>query len=100
MHRVPDLSAAVVVWTGYGETAWPARDGERLARRFGTDHAADLLPLLRRLEQDFSDSDAHLDAPDLLAAAEAAAARFRSLHPEVSSAAVEALAWCYTFDCK
>jgi hypothetical protein len=29
-----------------------------------------------------------------------ASREFRALHPEVSDQAIEAFAWCYTFDCK
>ena len=98
---IPDkLGEALVVWTGFGETPTPSRDEQRVVRRFGAETAAELMPSLRRLEQEFYESDAYSWASDLAAAGTAAAARFHGLHPELSSAAVQALAWCYTFDWK
>jgi hypothetical protein len=66
-------------------------------REFGTAGAAELLPWLRDLEDDFFASDARPVAPDLVTMGEPAAEDFRRKHPEISDEAVEALAWCYTF---
>ena len=98
--RTARVSEAIVVWSGHGVTAWPQPDEKRLVARFGEDQALTLLPAVTRLYDEFYESDAHLSAPDLRAMVEAAAVRFRELHPEVSAAAVEALTWCYTFDWK
>lgn len=93
-------SRAVVVWTGYGRSSWPARDEERLVSEFPLELATELVPVVRRLEDDFYRSDAHLTAPDLETMASVASAAFRTLHPEISDDAVAALAWCYTYDYK
>lgn len=90
----------MVVRTGYGSTSSPSRDEQRLVGHFGSEGAADLLPQVRALEDDFYASDAHQTAPDLVSMGEAAANRFRELHPEIPEEAVQALAWCYTFDYK
>jgi hypothetical protein len=95
-----DVSRAVVVWTGYGVTAWPQRDETRLVARFGVDAALVLAPAVRRLEDAFYLSEARQLEPDLKRMGDMAAADFRRLHPEVSDEAVEALAWCYTYDFK
>jgi hypothetical protein len=92
------LSTAVIVWTGWGECAWPSRDEARVVRRFGPDLASMLLPQIRQLENDFYASDARDKAQDLHEIGDLAAAQFRGKHPEVSEEAVEALAWCYTYD--
>ena len=94
------LSAAVVVWTGWGETSWPARDEARLVDRFGSEEAAGLMNQIRQLENDFNSSDARFVAADLKAMGDAAAADFRRKHQEISEDAVDALAWCYTYDYK
>jgi hypothetical protein len=94
------VGEAVVVWSGYGSTSWPSRDEQRLIERFGSEKAADLLPQVRALENDFYGSDAHLTAPDLVSMVEVASNRFRELHPDVPEGAVLALRWCYTFDYK
>lgn len=93
-------SRAVVIWTGYGHSSWPARDENRLVLEFGPELAADLVPRVRRLEVDFYRSDAYLTAPDLGTMAAEASEAFRALHPEISDDAVAALAWCYTYDYK
>lgn len=92
-------SEAIVVWTGRGRTAWPARDEALLVERFGED-AANLLPVVKRLAHEFYESDAKHVAVDLKAMGGQAAEEFRSRHPEISQEAVEALAWCYTWDHK
>jgi len=94
------VGEAVVVWTGYGSTSSPKREEYRLVERFGAEMAADLLPKLRALEDDFYASDARLTAPDLVNMGTVAATRFRELHPDIPEEAVQALTWCYTFDYK
>lgn len=94
------VSEAVVVWTGYGQSSWPVRDQARLAERYGPEETRDLLPRVRQLEEDFYNSDARLAVPDLATMGEVAAGQFRQSHPEVSEEAVKALAWCYAYDYK
>jgi len=93
--RVAD---AIVVWTGKGELAWPQVDDSRVLARFGRNGADELLPVLRELYEDFYTSDAHLRADNLSEMAALASAQFRRKYPFMKQAAVDALAWCYTFD--
>lgn len=95
----PRVSEAVVAWTGYGSAMWPDRDESRVEDRFG-ELAFDLMPLVHRLSEAFYASDARFIASDLADMSRRAKADFEVLHPEVTDAAVEALAWCYTFDHK
>jgi len=95
-----ELSAALVVWTGWGETSWPSRDDSRVVAVYGSDCALDLLPRLRALEDDFYKSEANLTVADLAEMGRVAATQFRKLHPEITESGVAALAWCYTFDFK
>jgi hypothetical protein len=94
--RVAD---AIVVWTGKGELAWPQLDEARVLARFGPG-VQELLPVLRELYDDFYLSDARWRAADLAEMAEMARARFRDRYPLLRPSAVDALAWCYTFDYK
>ncbi|MGO9458309.1 MAG: hypothetical protein ACLP62_14895 [Acidimicrobiales bacterium] len=94
------ISQAVVVWTGWGHTAWPARDDERLVEKFGEAGGLDLVPKVHALQEQFYESYANLKAHDLVEMGSLASERFRQLHPELANDAVEALAWCYTFDFK
>jgi hypothetical protein len=94
------LTEAVVIWTGRGDHPFPARDDERIIARFGDELGLDLIPMVHRLEDDFYRSDARFTVSDLAAMGDKAAADFRARHPEIGEAAVQALAWCYTFDHK
>lgn len=94
------VAEAIVVWTGKDRLAWPHRDDRRVVDRFGAAAAAGLLPLVRRLYDEFYDSDAHLRAASLSEMAALASADFRKKHPQLSASAIDALAWCYTFDYK
>jgi hypothetical protein len=72
-------------------------------QRFGEELALGLLPIVTQLANEFYESDASQTAPDLVAMGDLASARFRALHPELSIEAIEAieaLAWCYTYDFK
>jgi hypothetical protein len=95
-----DLSQAIVVWTGWRDTSWPSRDEARLVGEFGPEGAADLIPRIRQLEDEFYASDARFVVSDLKEMGDAAAHRFQSMHPELSEEAIRALAWCYTYDFK
>ena len=93
------ISAAIVAWTGYGQSAWPQRDESRVVAKFGN-NAVVLMPHVMALDEDFSSSTARHTVSDLNAMAQQAASEFRERHPEVSSEASAALAWCYSFDFK
>lgn len=94
------LAKAVVVWTGYGLTAHPERDENRVVEQFGAEAAAELMPSINALEDDFYRSTAHQTVHGLDEMAAQAANEFRVRHPEISDAAVDALAWCYSYDWK
>ena len=66
----------------------------------GEDIALDLIPRIGACEDSFYMSDARFSAPDLSSMGEQAAAEFSAIHPEISQDAVQALAWCYTYDYK
>jgi hypothetical protein len=94
------VSDAIVTWTGKGAFAWPHRDDSRMLAKFGPGDAEELLALVRVLHDEFYASDARLTAPDLGEMGKMASAEFRRKYPRVTPAAVDALAWCYTFDNK
>ena len=100
MGRTPSISSAIVVWVGWGTAPRPSRETSRLVAEFGEDAAAELLPKLQEIEREFYSSDARLTAKDMVEMAEVAKARFRNSHPSISNDAVDALAWCYTYDFK
>ena len=96
----PQLVEAVRVWTGWGLSIMPSPDDARLARQFGDEVAAKLLPVIKSLEDDFYSSDARLVATDLQEMGRLASEQFKRKHPTVAEEIVEAFAWCNTFDFK
>lgn len=96
-RRVAD---AIVVWSGWGRGAQPHRNDESLVRHLGRQEAANLLPVVRELVDDFYSSDARYTAADLPEMARLASEQFLRKHPDSPDEAVRALAWCYTFDYK
>ena len=79
----------------------PIGDDARLAQRFGTDVAAEFLPVIKALEESFYSSDARLVADDLRHMEKLASEQFKQTHPKrCPDEVVEVLAWCYTFDFK
>lgn len=94
------LSEAIVLWTGWGVSAGPLRDEARIVDAFGEEVALVLVPAIRSAEEDFYKSEAWLTIDDLEKVGDAAADRFRSVHPEIHDDAIRALAWCYTYDFK
>jgi len=96
----PQLIEAVQLWTGWGESIAPSRNDKRLEEYFGKDIAANILPLIKSLEEDFYTSDAQFVAADLPEMEKLASEDFRQKHPTVADEIVKAFAWCYTFDFK
>jgi hypothetical protein len=97
----PDIvNRAIVAWLGYEDEAVPVRDEDRVVRALGATLAAQAMPVVRALEDEFYASNARHVAPDLPAMARQASAEFSAREPEVSELAVTALAWAYTFDYK
>jgi hypothetical protein len=52
-------------WDRMGLNPWPARDEARLVERYGATTAADILPRIRELEDDFYASNARFIVSDL-----------------------------------
>ena len=92
------LTAAIVLWTGYGESSSPARDEERVRDRFGNDEADRLLPLVRGVEDACWASKARETAVDLPEMARLARNHLRECFPQLGPDAIEAVVWAYTFD--
>lgn len=93
------LSEALVIYTGRGRSAFPIRSLERISEHFGSVEAADLTAEVARLDEEFYRTEPSKDE-SLDAAADRAAATFAAHHPDLTSDAVDALRWCYTYDWK
>lgn len=93
-----ELIDAVRIWSGWGQYSWPHRDDSRLRSKLGDAKAESLLPIIKKLREDFYGSDAYLKAIDLAEMGKLAKARFQQLHPNVPEDIASVFAWCYTFD--
>ena len=105
MVEIKDLNSdqlikAVQIWTGWGTSVAPNRSDSRLEDTLGKDLAADLLPLIKFLEDEFYMSDAQYVASDLREMEQLASTHFKEKYPTVADEIVKAFAWCYSFDFK
>jgi hypothetical protein len=96
----PVFTEALLVWTAYGLDTAPRRDDASVISQFGAEAASELLPAMKSLMDEFYLSDAKYTAADLVEMGRMATKEFKAKHPEVADEALEALAWCYTFDFK
>jgi RimJ/RimL family protein N-acetyltransferase len=94
------ISEAIVLWIGSHRFAWPQPDDQRLLDAYGQARGRALINAVHALKAEFDESDAKRTAADLVAMGERAASEFHARHPEIADAAVEALAWAYTYDHK
>jgi hypothetical protein len=93
------LSEAILVWYGHRRSGAPNCDDMRVFWRYGL-ASIELLPALRALRTEFYESDARLVTGDVAEMGRLASAEFRQRHPEISDAAIDALANLYAFDYK
>ena len=94
------LGDAVVLWSGKGRSAYPRPSDDRVIGRFGEALGAQLLVQVREIVDVFYSSRAAEVAKDLREMGEIAIHDFAGKYPRLPVDAVEALAWCYTFDFK
>lgn len=92
------LAEAVAIWTGWGISQSPRRNDALVAAHFGKDLAAQLLPMVKSLADDYYSSDARFLAADMQEMEMMAEEDFRKKHPDVEDSIVRAFSWCYTFD--
>jgi hypothetical protein len=94
------LGEAIVLWSGWGRASFPLHKEQPVVDRFGEQQAAELMPQLRFMVDEFYASDARCVAADLKEMAALSMEQFVKRYPSLPADAVRALAWCYTFDNK
>jgi hypothetical protein len=92
-----DLSRAVVAYLRGAGLAWPRRSLEAVAGAMGVDTAQRLGPRLKRLADETLYWPVDWDRHDLLSAMEVVRGGLTERHPELSSEAVEALVWEFSY---
>lgn len=93
----PELSEAILIWTGHGESISPLRDRSIIEQRFGS-NANNWMTLIESLVDEFYKTNANLEAENMQEMWESAIADFDKKYPDAPKEITAALAWCYTFD--
>lgn len=94
----PELSRAVTSFLGFGQAAWPKRDGTRLVEEFGPEKAAGLELAVAALLDELGALEIDWSMHSLETAGSAARSMMRVRHPELSDSALQALEWKFTYD--
>jgi hypothetical protein len=92
-----ELSRAVVAYIRGAGKSWPHRSPEAVARAMGADTAQRLGPQLKRLADETVYWPVDWDQHDLNSAAEMVRSGVAERHPELSSEAIEALLWDFSY---
>ena len=92
-----ELSGAVVAYIRGAGLAWPHRSLDAVAGAMGADAAERLGPHLKRLADEAVYWPVDWNRHDLLLAMEVVRGGLAERHPELSSEAVEALVWDFSY---
>jgi hypothetical protein len=92
-----ELSRAVVVYLRGAGLAWPHRSLDAVAEAIGADTAERLRSSLQRLADEILYWPVDWDRHDLLSAMDVVRGGLAEHHPELSSKAVEALVWEFSY---
>lgn len=93
--EINTLCLAIVAYLGFGESAFPRHDRDKVIEIFGHELLENVLSILGevdRLEVDWSAGLSLADAGKLVRG------EMEQRHPEFSDLALDAIAWKYTFD--
>lgn len=90
------LSAALTTYVWPGTKNYPTASPEAVVDRFGTDTATNLVPVIKKLEEEIWQSE-WLNGESISDAAARVSASFSSAHPELSTGAVAALVNLWAF---
>ena len=93
----PELTEAILIWTGHGDAASPRRDSSWVELRF-SDEGDKWLAIIESLTDDFYDTKANIEAKDISEMWTISIVDFKAKYPDVPDKIAKALAWCYTFD--
>lgn len=100
MTSAADLDRAVVVFLGFGVAAFPQRDRAGLERAFGAAAAQELAARVEALLAEVGRFEVDWSAHSLASACERLVSSLRARHPELSEAALRALAWQFSYSWK
>lgn len=91
---------ALVLYVGARVTPFPCRDPQRLADRYGSAEAADLVGYCEKVLQELFAVAPDWSVHDLATATELAVGAIATEHPELSPDALSALRWSFSYEWK
>jgi hypothetical protein len=90
----------MMLYLGRGLSPYPKRDPARLTAKFGDADGLDLVAYVERVLHELYEVKPDWDAEDLKAATDRAVRGVIDKHPELSTEAIDALRWSYSWDWK
>jgi hypothetical protein len=93
-----DLSKAIVLYLGYGTHPTPTHNRAQLVETFGATRGEALEFLVRSVLEELGDTQIDWSAHSLQSATDMVRKEMHDRHPDLSDAALNALAWKFMFD--
>ncbi|MEZ5654250.1 MAG: hypothetical protein R3E87_27255 [Burkholderiaceae bacterium] len=94
------LGRALVLWARPPGARYPQRSDQRVLDEFGVEVGSWLVPIIKKLADDYYATDAQWTVRDLGEAGRVASDAFMARNPHVPLEAVRTLEWCFTWDFK
>lgn len=95
-----ELSRALVTYIQFKKAKWPQTDKDAVIREFGENKATVLLNQIKELVGEVGAIKVDWTKYSLAFAADFVRAEMKKRHPKLSSEAVDALAWKWSFESK
>jgi hypothetical protein len=97
-NQTNELSKAVLLFLGFGSASSPSRDHARLIQQFGTIQGTAIASQVVALVDEVSQIQVDWSKHSFESAGNMVRSEMRACHPDLSDAALRALAWRFTFD--
>jgi hypothetical protein len=94
-----ELGRAVILYLAFGRASWPQHDEAGVVREFG-DRAPALMEKVALLCDEMGGMPVDWSSHTLASATDMARGEMKHRHPELSEAALDALAWKFSYNWK
>jgi hypothetical protein len=94
-----ELGRAVILYLGFSRASWPQHDDAAVVREFG-ERAPALMEKVARLRDEMGGMPVDWSSHTLASATDMARGEMKDRHPELSEAALDALAWEFSYNWK
>ncbi len=91
------INEALVLYTGFGSSAFPRAKTPHLVQRFGQDEASALKQRIIDLLEELQQPVEGLEKRSKKSVTERAIERLKPQHPELDESGLKALAWTFSF---